>query len=308
MRFFKRDDFLWRDKGVQLLILLALCAAAVICWNFGAAHQRGSVPAVDAWELGKDTDTVVEEIAPRLAVTQTDTDVDSRGAVRIDLSSEAEEFTITEGGNYCLTGNLDGRLRIATSKEKFVHLFLDGVTVNAPNGPALYVESASKVVITVLPDTENVFSDFGDYKDWPDVEACIYSTCDLTINGSGAMTVHGYYEDAVRSRDVLKILDGDLTIKCKRTAIHGTDGIHVTGGTLRISTEKNGFKTTKTGVDGRGDMIISGGNHTIIAGRYAFICERGDLYIYNCKINQKSVVDTFKVGGLRRIQSGCVNE
>ena len=138
------------------------------------------------------------------------------------------------------------------------------------------------------------------------MEACIYSECDMTFNGSGALTANGYYKDAIRSRDVMKLLGGDYSIKCKRTAIHGTDGIVVTDGNFTISSEKFGLKTTKKSPEGRGNIIISGGEFSIIAGRYAFVAEKANLYIYDCAVYQRSVMSAYDVAGKVRVQEGCV--
>ena len=73
-----------------------------------------------------------------------------------------------------------------------------------------------------------------------------------------------------------------------------------------ISSEKNGLRTTKSGADGRGNLVISGGDHRIIAGRHAFLVGRGDLYVYNCRIFDKSIVSTWNVGGQVKVQSGCI--
>ena len=101
------------------------------------------------------------------------------------------------------------------------------------------------------------------------------------------------------------VVDGEITIKCKRSGIHGTDGILVAGGRLSISSEKYGLRTVKSGADGRGNLVVSGGEHRIIAGRHAFLVSRGDLYVYNCEVSDNSIVSTASVGGRTRIQSGC---
>ena len=113
----------------------------------------------------------------------------------------------------------------------------------------------------------------------------------------------GYYAArTIRENDP----EGQITVNCKRTGLQGADGILVSGGSLQISSEKYGRRTTRSGADGRGNLVISGGEHRIIAGRHAFLVGRADLYVFNCKIFDKSIVSTASVGGRTVIQSGCI--
>ena len=283
-------------------IIIALLLALLICWIVGrtyeaaAAGKQHEIPA---------TEQELKENFPYLAVTPLDQETEMAAPVDLNLSQIEDGYEITTEGQFHLTGELRGTL-VINAPEQNVHLFLDGVSIISKSGPAIYCQGANKLVITLMPDTENTISDSGDYRADEEIEACIYSECDMTINGTGRLIVNGYYKDAIRSKDIIKILGGNYTIKCKRTGIHGNDGVLVTGGSFLISSEKYGLKTTKSGAEGRGNMIISGGELTIIAGRYAFVTTRANLLIYNCTVSERSVVNTYDVGGVTRVQEGCV--
>ena len=283
-------------------IIIALLFALFICWRVGVAHEV----AADKFDIPA-TDEELQENFPYLSIKELDQETEMTDPVEINLSQMQDSYEITAGGQFHLTGELHGTL-VINAPEQNVHLFLDNVSVASRSGPAIYCQSANKLVITLMPNTKNVISDSGDYRENVEVEACIYSECDMTFNGTGGLSVNGYYKDAIRSKDILKIMDGDYTIKCKRTGIHGNDGVVVAGGNFKISSEKYGLKTTKSGAEGRGNMVISGGEFTIIAGRNAFVTTRADLLIYNCAIFERSVVNTFDVGGLMRVQEGCVQQ
>lgn len=294
-----------RAAGRKLMLvpaLLLLCLALAGCYLIGASHERRKAPAAPQVPISEEA---LDERFPLLAVTRADRDTDSAGARETDLSREGEELRITEGGKWLLTGRMKGRILI-DAEEQTVHLFLAGAEVTAKEGPALYVRSAGKVIITLAEGTENRLGDSGDYRQEAEAEACVFSAADLTVNGTGKLTVNGLYKDGIRSRNVVKILDGEITIRCKRSGIHGTDGVHITGGQLDISSEKNGIRTTKSGLNGRGNLVISGGDHRIIAGRYAFLTGRGDLYIYHCSVYEKSVISAWDAGGETLVQSGCL--
>ncbi len=289
-------------RNLKLLWLIPLCAVLVLCYLFGHRHDQARLPSEAASTLSEED---LETRFSWLRATRADRDTEGSSIQDIDLSDFSAECRLTDGGTYRLSGSLNGSIRI-DAEEQIVHLLLNNVTVLSPDGPALAVESAGKVILTLPENTQNILGDSGYYPSEETAEACVWSSADLTINGPGSLTVTGLHEDGIRSRNVLRIMDGAVTIKCKRTALHGTDGILVAGGSLNISSEKNGFRTNKGGAGGRGNLIITGGEHWLIAGQYAFRVDRGDLYIQNCVIHDKSVVRTSSVTGDIRIQSGCI--
>ena len=290
-----------RTRLLLWLALAVLCAALALCWVVGARYERARQPREAEIPL---TEEEMNQEFPLLALTRADRETGDENAQTLDLSEYQGECVIREGGVYVLSGSLDGVIRIE-AEEQTVHLVLDSVTVVSSNGPALLVESAGKVILTLPEYSESTLSDTGHYPKGAEAEACVWSSADLTINGTGALTVNGLYKDAIRSKNVVRVVDGEITIKCKRSGIHGTDGILVAGGRLSISSEKYGLRTVKSGADGRGNLVVSGGEHRIIAGRHAFLVSRGDLYVYNCKVSDNSIVSTASVGGRTRIQSGC---
>ena len=292
----------YSNRNKLILALLLLLVALFGCWGIGAAREASI--AKKQVEIPETVEDLGKNF-PYLALHLLDHETEMTDPVEIDLSQIEDGYEITTGGQHRLTGELRGSLTIH-AEEQNVHLFLDNATITSVSGPALYCYGTNKLVITLLPNTKNTISDSGGYHADAEVESCIYSECDLTFNGTGELVVNGYYKDAIRSRDTVKILDGVYTIKCKRTGIHGTDGIVISGGDFVISSEKNGLKTTKSGAEGRGNMIISGGSFSVIAGRYTFVVEKANLIIYDCTIYESSVVRAYDVGGIMNVQEGCV--
>ena len=282
---------------VAVILILVL----FLCWKAGTAYEAavGKAPELPA------TEQELQKNFSYLALKPLDQETEMTAPVKVDLSQQSNGYEITAAGEFHLTGELRGTL-VVNAPEQNVHLFLDNVSITSKSGSALYCQNANTLVITLMPGTENIISDSGHYRADEEVEACIYSECDMTINGTGGLTVNGYCKDAIRSKDVLKILDGVYTIKCKRTAIRGNDGIVVNGGNFMISSEKYGFKTVNSGTKGRGNIMISGGELSIIAGRNAFVATKANLYVYNCTVYQRSVVSVYDIGGESRIQEGCV--
>lgn len=287
---------------VKIFLVLFLVLCLVFCWKIGRKLEDR-----DKFTEIPEIEEEFETIFPYLTPTELDMKTEMTDAITVDLSKYDSDCEITEGGNYRLIGELNGTLHIYATEQN-VHLFLENAKIESVKGPAIYCEKADKLVITSTAGTENVISDSGRYQADAEVEACIYSTCDMTLNGSGKLTVNGLYRDAVRSRDIVKILDGEYEIKCKNTGIRGNDGIYISGGNITVYSEKNGLKTTKTGDDGHGNLVVGGGNINIVAGRYSFVSEKASLYVYNCHVLSRSVVDTYQVGGTAHIREGCIEQ
>ena len=296
-------DFVRRHSRLfQLFAIAVLIVLLLLCGRMGSVYEAKLQPVHSVQTHSLEN---AETAFPFLAPTETDRVQEISNAAEVDLSLYPGGVEITAGGEYHLFGELNGTIRICAA-EQHVQLFLDNVKVKSPYGPAIYCQEAEKLILTLLPGTENSFTDTGDYDAAAEPEACIYSACDLTVNGSGKLTVNAYYEDAIRSRDLLKLLGGEYTIRCKRTAVHGNDGVLVSGGTYMISSEKYAFRTTKSGIDGRGNLVVCDSNMTIIAGRNAFVTTKADLYITDSVLNQRSIVSLYDVGGEAYVQEGCV--
>lgn len=238
-------------------------------------------------------------------ITRQDQNTDVGEAQRIDLSVCGERLTITEGGEYFLYGGMDGQVIIDTYEDELVHLYLSDVDISSPQGPAISAVSTSKLIVTLVSDTKNVLSDTPDYKGYEDTKSCLYSAADLTINGDGALAVYGYYEDGIRSKDRVKIIDGQIDVQSKGDGVRGNDGIVIKKGDVQIQSESNGLRTVNYGVNPRGVVEISGGTVKITSGRNG-ISAASDLYIGNCSCSVYSVEEMFQAEGTKYIDEGCV--
>lgn len=284
----------------KLLILLVLCLVLLACWNIGSKDAYQQVHKVPVSEDEQ------KAAFPLLAFSNLDHETKPKSDAKwIDLSKEEEHLTITEEGDYILTGKLKGSLSI-DARDAVIHIFLNNAEIESDQGPAIIVDEAQKIVITLLDGTENEITDSGDYRESKDYDACIYSDCDLTFNGPGKLEVYGLYKDAIRTKDILRVAEGNYRIHCKRSGLYGNDGIHIAGGSLFIGSEKYGLKTTKSGAEGKGNLVVAGGDLSIVAGRHSFVVEKAMLYIFNCTVQMKSVVSDYDVKGSKVIDNGCI--
>lgn len=133
------------------------------------------------------------------------------------VDSETNCVTILQKGSYLLSGtSADGQVVVSLSKNKKVELELAGLDLQCTRGPAIWVRSADKAVITLAGKTVNRLADTMNYEspaaDDEDVNACLFADCDLEIKGSGALQVDGNYRNGIRSKDDLEIKKATLVV------------------------------------------------------------------------------------------------
>lgn len=268
-----------------------LCAALLL-FSTGCAQNA----------LPKARDTM--EYNTVYTLTEADTDVNADNAAEVVFDGEQAVYLIDKPGDYLFTGKYDGQIQIDVQDE-IVHLILDNVEIESPDGPAIYVKSAAKVVITVLKESTSTLTDSAYYTNFPEAKACIYSESDLTVNGGGSLNVYGYYKDAIRTKDTLKILDVNLAVQAKDTGLRGNDGVVIQTEALDIQCEGNGIYTEKADKKNKGFVDITGGTINIIAGEYG-IDAAENIYIRDCKADIFGVIQNITCLGTQHIEEGCL--
>lgn len=213
-------------------------------------------------------------------ITEQDCRTEALEAVAIDLAGEGggngyerteEGIVIRLPGEYVLSGVLEnGSVTVSLYEDETVHLILDGVQIRAEGKPAIHIQSADKAVITAKEGTVSVLSDSAHREDGAD--ACLFSEADLTINGSGKLSVFGFHEHGIRSRDVAKVVGSFVYVKAKGDGIRGNDGVILYGSDVEVECEGNGIRAE----DPRDMVILEGGICKIIAGKYAL---KADHYV-----------------------------
>lgn len=177
-------------------------------------------------------------------------------------------LTIVKAGLYRVSGTLDdAQLRISVAKEEQVDIIFAGINITCKTSAPFYVESADKVRITLEKGTDNVLTDASNYVLAAGVKkpnACLYSSDDLLIKGSGSLTVNANYNNGIGVKNDLKIKDGNITVNAPNNAIKGNGSITVEGGTIHAR-GADGFKSDSI-MEGKGFISILGGTISIVAG------------------------------------------
>lgn len=234
-------------------------------------------------------------------VTGNDLDTGEEGAE--PLTREAAEAETLQGGKYLLSGDYNGTIEI-DAHDEIVHLILDNANIRANDGPALYVRSAAKVVLTARDGSENTLSDSG-YHSVQDLKAALFAYSDVTINGSGRLNISGFYKDAVHTSGFFKVLDTEIGLKAKRTAIDADDGMLLMPSKMTAEAEKTGLKSGIHNKTDKGCIYILGGENAVIAGNTAILSGK-DLYVSGCSLSISAVISDMEVEGVSYIEEGCL--
>jgi hypothetical protein len=180
-------------------------------------------------------------------------------------------LTITSAGVYSISGVLDeGQILVNSEDEETVKLILNGMDITCSTSAPIYISNAEKTVITLADGTENSVSDGATYifenAETDEPNAAIFSDDDLTINGSGSLTVNANYNNGIASKDDLVITGGTITINAINDGIKGRDSIVVKDGIITINAGGDGMQSTNSEDVDKGYIYIEGGTLNITAG------------------------------------------
>ncbi len=288
-----RTDFVGMLRGAGLL--LAGCAAAVLLFSVaGCSATDADEPSIastaEVLEENVSEKSVeyasFEEVAAAFDVSvlnleyskrDMDASFDESSATKITLSgdsasvsgsgaaAEGSTVTISTAGTYIVSGNLtDGSITATTSENDKIQIVLNGVKIASSNGPAIDIQSADKCFITLAEGTQNSLSDGSAFTS-EDANACIYATCDLTINGLGSLDVSGNYRHGVFSKDDLVVYGGSINVSAVEDGFNGKDSVKIGAGDISIDSGADGVKSSKSTNPEKGFVYVSGGSLSIDA-------------------------------------------
>ena len=175
-------------------------------------------------------------------------------------------LTIQKAGTFIIQGTFDGQLIIDVDKEDFVHLILNGITINSFNGPAIYAVMANKVTITLNGNNKLTDSTTYTLDSEGEPDACLFVDADLSINGSGSLGITANFGDAIRCKKDLKIISGNIIIpKAKLRGLKARNSICIKDGVIDIISDDTAIKVTKDTDPEKGFIVIDGGKINIVS-------------------------------------------
>lgn len=171
----------------------------------------------------------------------------------------SEDVTITAPGSYTLTGSLDGTVIVDVSKSDDVELILQNLTVTSPDGPALWVQKAGTVTVTLPEGSASSLTDGTVYSDQTDEEpnATLFCNANLCIAGAGSLTVTGQFDHAIRCKDTLEVAGGELTLSAAGKGLKAKESLTVSGGCVTVTGSEEGLEANT--------IVLSGGTVDVTA-------------------------------------------
>ena len=178
-------------------------------------------------------------------------------------------ITITEEGAYLISGTLrDGMIIVDAPDTAKVRLIFEGVEINSETSAPLYILEADKVFLTLAEGSENTLSNSGTYTaiDDSNIDSVIYSKQDLTLNGTGTLTISSPGGHGIVSNDDLAITDGTYNITAASHGLKANDSIRITGGSqLTVTAGKDGIHAENDEDPSLGFVYISDGTIAVEA-------------------------------------------
>jgi hypothetical protein len=185
----------------------------------------------------------------------------------VALESSTETITITIGGYYLLEGTYSNI--VIDTVDEDVDLVFNNATISSESGPAVLVLSADVVTFSALEGTENLIEDSSEHplnEDGDDYNGAIYSYTDLEFNGSGVLTVDGNYNNAIYTKDDIKIQDIIMNVTSVDDGLVGKDYVAISSASVTIDVNGDGIVSTNTGETDKGFVYIESGLIDITAG------------------------------------------
>lgn len=178
-------------------------------------------------------------------------------------------ITITGEGDYILNGALsDGQIVVDVDKTEKVQLVLDSVNITSKTSAAIYVKKADKVFVTFADGTENILANGGVFEAVDDnqIDAVIFSKDDLTLNGTGALSIQSPVGHGIVSKDDLVVTSGKYQISASSHGMTGKDSVAIADGDFHIAAGKAAIKSVNDDDITMGNVYIMGGKYTLSAG------------------------------------------
>ena len=262
-------------KTLSVLLALAIGFSAAGC---GAASGQ-SVQAL----LNSGAAALSADAASELSAEDLFTARDLAGEVAdyetITLSGSGAEsasgnVTVTDGvvkitaaGNYLLTGSFSGRIEIDAPEDAKVQLILSDAAIASDGAAAIAALRADKLFVTLADGTANSVSATGELAELDGVKAdgAIFARCDLTVNGTGSLTVKSESGHGLVSKDDLKIASGTIRVEAAKQGLSGKDSVSVAGGELTVVSGTDGIHSESEKSE-KGTVNLLGGSVTVSAG------------------------------------------
>lgn len=269
-----------RKKLLALFCATALSMTAVAGCT-GTKSSTGNVVSseteVNAEETVAQSETGTFSSADMFTERDLAGTYEESGAVYVTLSGDGitgetdgvaikgQTVTITAEGTYIFSRTLsEGQIVVDADNAK-VQIVFDNVDITCASSAAVYVKSAEKVFVTLAEGSQNTLRNTDEYVaiDDNNIDAVIFAKSDLTLNGTGSLTIVSAEGHGIVSKDDLKITGGTYDITAAGHSLSGKDSVRIADGTFILTAEKDGIHAENADDEEKGYIYIADGDFTI---------------------------------------------
>ena len=269
-----------RKKLLALFFAMALSMTAVAGCT-GTKSSTGNVVSseieINAEETSAQSEAGTFSSADMFIERDLAGTYEESGAVYVTLSDDGitgetdgvvikgQTVTITAEGTYIFSGTLsEGQIVVDADNAK-AQIVFDNVDITCASSAAVYVKSAEKVFVTLAEGSQNTLRNTDEYVaiDDNNIDAVIFAKSDLTLNGTGSLTIVSAEGHGIVSKDDLKITGGTYDIIAAGHALSGKDSVRIADGTFILTAEKDGIHAENADDKEKGYIYIADGDFTI---------------------------------------------
>lgn len=271
----------YRRKKLLALFCATALSMTAVAGCIGAKSSTGNVVSSETETNAEETSAQSEAGSYSSADMFTERDLagtyEESGAVYVTLSDDGitgetagvaingQTVTITAEGTYIFSGTLsEGQIVVDADNAK-VQIVFDNVDITCASSAAVYVKSAEKVFVTLAEGSQNTLRNTDEYVaiDDNNIDAVIFAKSDLTLNGTGSLTIVSAEGYGIVSKDDLKITGGIYDITAAGHALSGKDSVRIADGTFILTAEKDGIHAENADDEEKGYIYIADGDFTI---------------------------------------------
>ncbi len=184
------------------------------------------------------------------------------------VSIDGARVTLLDEGTYLVTGTLtDGQIVVDADETDKLQIVLAGADITCADSAAIYSKNADKVFLSLAEGTENALTNGGSYTaiDENNIDSVVFSKTDLTLNGSGSLTINAQAGHGVVSKDELTITGGSYTLTAAEHGMTGKDSLAVAGGDFTITSGQDALHAENADDTASGILYVADGTFTISA-------------------------------------------
>ncbi|WP_160806866.1 carbohydrate-binding domain-containing protein [Virgibacillus salexigens] len=247
---------IWIVFFISILLMISGCGTEQAATTRQSDKLISNLVTYDKEDAYTDWDN---EDVTHIYLDKTTANVDGNEGVVV----EDQNISIRTTGTYVIEGTLeDGQIVIDAEDDGTVRLVMNGATINSSTSAPIYIKQADKTILSLEGNTENTVTDPEQYtyEDADELKAAIFSKDDLTINGTGNLTVNGNYNDGITSRDELKITGGTIEVTAKDDGIVGRDLFAMKDAAISVTSTGDGIKASNDEDEQKGNIVLQSGS------------------------------------------------